>query len=415
MPTVEIIATGSELLTGRHVNTNAVDLSRELSARGFSVIRHQTLGDDLGRLAEAVRQALAAADIVITTGGLGPTLDDVTRSAVSQATGIPLRLDDEAAAQLQERFSSLGRQMTANNLVQAEVPERGGWFPNPHGTAPGLYFDLGKRLVFALPGPPRELHPMFEAYVLPLLLERFPPGGKQLSRMLRLVGLGESDIDAICRPILQPAPELTYSILARPGLVDVTLSRWVAPEAQSDSRLDEIFQCLQDKLRALFYAMDDRPLEAVVGELLRSQGKTLATAESCTGGLLSQSITSIPGSSDFFLGGFITYSNILKEKLLGVAPDLLQRHGAVSPEVARAMADGARKRAEADYALAITGIAGPGGGTPEKPVGLVYVALADSEGAQAEEWHFLGAREAIRERSRVAALNQLRLRLVKQN
>jgi len=414
MPTVEIIATGSELLAGQHVNTNAVHLSRELSARGFSVARHQSLGDDRGRLAEAVRQALAESELVITTGGLGPTLDDVTRDAISEATGILLRPSEEVAGQIRERFRSLGREMTDNNLVQAAVPTCGGWFPNPHGTAPGLYFELGERMVLALPGPPRELNPMFEEYALPLLLERFPPPGKRLTKSLCLTGLGESNIDEICRPIVQEALELTYSILARPGLVNVTLSRWVEPEVDSDDRLDEVFRSLQKRLGVLAFALDDKPLEAVVGEMLRDQGKVLATAESCTGGLIAESITSIPGSSDYFAGSFVTYSNEMKTKILGVDPMVIEEHGAVSPQVARAMAEGARRLAEADYAISVTGIAGPSGGTPEKPVGLVYIALADAERAAAEEFRFFGSREAIRERSRVAALNQLRLRLLKQ-
>lgn len=413
-PCVEIIATGSELLAGRHVNTNAVYLSRELSARGFLVLRHQTLGDDREAVVEAIRLALAEVDIVLTSGGLGPTLDDVTRDAISEATGIPLQPSDEVAALLKERFRSLGREMTANNLFQAQVPVQGGWFPNPHGTAPGLYFEAGERLVVALPGPPRELNPMFENLVLPLLLERFPPPLRRLSKSLQLVGSGESNIDALCRPLVETAPELTYGILARPGLVEVTLSRWVAPDVNADSRLEEIFAVLQEKLGALVYAAEDHPLESVVGELLRARGKTLATAESCTGGLLGQSLTSVPGSSDYFLGGFVTYSNTLKEKLLGVDRALLEQHGAVSPQVARAMAEGARKAAGADYALAVTGIAGPSGGSPEKPVGLVYIALADAGRVETEEFHFFGAREAIRERARVAALDQLRRRLLGQ-
>lgn len=414
IPLVEIIATGSELVSGEGLNTNATYLSRELVTRGFSVIRHQNLGDDVVRLADAVRRGLGEVDLIITTGGLGPTLDDITREALSQATGIPLEPCEEVAEQIRERFRSLGKVMPEVNLVQAMVPMKGGWFPNPHGTAPGLYFDLGAKLVVALPGPPRELNPMFEEHLLPLILSRFAPCRKLLSKSLHIVAFGESNVEELCRPLVQEAPELTYSILARPGLVDVTLSRWVSGEVKFDSRLEEIFRKIQMKLGAVVLTMDPKSLEEVIGEMLRSSGKTLVTAESCTGGLIAESLTRVPGSSDYFLGSFVTYSNALKVSLLGVEPSLIETHGAVSSQVAKAMAEGARKKVNADYAISVTGIAGPTGGTPDKPVGLVYIAVANRERAIPAKFSFFGSREAIRERSRVAALNQLRLLMMEQ-
>ena len=411
-PTVEIIATGSELLSGKRLNTNAEYLSQQLSALGFQVIRHETLGDERRPLLEALGRALAETDLVITTGGLGPTLDDITRDVLSEAAGVALEHSEEAAEQIRQRFRQVGKVMPELNLVQAQVPQTGGWFPNPNGTAPGLWFDLGERTAVALPGPPRELNPMFEDRVLPLLAHRYHLSRKLLSKSLSIVAFGESNVEEICRPLIQSAPELTYSILARPGLVEVTLSRWVESDVEADAKLDEMHRRIGELLGSVVFTTERRSLEEVVGQLLRSRGKTLVTAESCTGGLIGESITRVAGSSDYFLGGFIVYSNTMKVAQLGVNAALIEQQGAVSAEVARAMAEGARKRSGADYAVSITGIAGPSGGTPDKPLGLVFIAVADEKRSMAREFRFFGSRDSVRERSRVAALNQLRQMLL---
>jgi nicotinamide-nucleotide amidase len=410
-PAVEIIATGSELLAGKSTNTNAVYLSSELSRRGYSVVRHQTLGDEKQSMLQALNRGLKESDLLITTGGLGPTLDDITRDVLSEATGIKLHHEKEVEDQIRERFRTVGKEMPELNLCQAQVPEKGGWFPNPHGTAPGVWFDLGSRLAVALPGPPRELKPMFQDHLLPLLRERFQTTRKLLSRSLRVIAFGESNTEELIRPIVQQAPELTYSILASPGVVTVTLSRWVDLKTGHDEKLNEVFQQVREKLGNKVLSAEGRSLEESVGDLFRQKEKTLATAESCTGGLIAESLTRIPGSSDYFAGGFVTYSNEMKMQWLGVDAGLIEHHGAVSDEVARAMAQGARGRCEVDYAIGVTGIAGPGGGTEEKPVGLVYIAVSGPDGVNSERYRFFGDRDAVRERSRVAALNMVRLML----
>jgi nicotinamide-nucleotide amidase len=414
-PTVQIIATGSELLTGAHENTNAVFLSERLSKMGFDVVRHQTVGDDRSMMVPAIQLGLEQSDLVITTGGLGPTMDDMTRDAVSEATGIALKHSDEIQQEIEERFRSIGKAMPSNNLVQALAPERGGWFSNPHGTAPGLWFDLGEKLAVALPGPPRELNPMFEEHLAPLLVEKFDLSRHRLSRKLFIVAFGESNVEEITRPMIEKAPGVTYSILARPGIVQVTLSRWVDPEIESDEELDRLHEAIKEKLGRVVFTEEPKPLELVVGEMLKERGKTLVTAESCTGGLIAESITRVSGSSDWFLGGFVTYSNEMKISLLGVEPGLIEKHGAVSREVAGAMVRGALDNSLADMAVSVTGIAGPTGGSKEKPVGLVYVGIGDRERTQVEEYKFFGSREAVRERTRVAALNLVRLLLMDSN
>jgi nicotinamide-nucleotide amidase len=305
--------------------------------------------------------------------------------------------------------------MPSNNLVQALAPERGGWFSNPHGTAPGLWFDLGEKLAVALPGPPRELNPMFEEHLAPLLVEKFDLSRHRLSRKLFIVAFGESNVEEITRPMIEKAPGVTYSILARPGIVQVTLSRWVDPEIESDEELDRLHEAIKEKLGRVVFTEEPKPLELVVGEMLKERGKTLVTAESCTGGLIAESITRVSGSSDWFLGGFVTYSNEMKISLLGVEPGLIEKHGAVSREVAGAMVRGALDNSLADMAVSVTGIAGPTGGSKEKPVGLVYVGIGDRERTQVEEYKFFGSREAVRERTRVAALNLVRLLLMDSN
>lgn len=413
-PSVEIIATGSELLSGKGLNTNAAWLSREFSQRGFQVIRHQTLGDERAALVDSVRLALAEADVLVLTGGLGPTMDDVTREVLSEATGIALRFDEEVAEEIRQRFRSLGKEMPELNLVQAQVPEKGGWLTNPHGTAPGLWFDLGAKLAVALPGPPRELIPMADALLWPLLEGRFARTRRLLSRSLRVAGFGESNVEETIRPLVEASPELTYSILAQPGLVEVTLSRWSDLAIETDVWLDAVFSRMVECLGPVVYTTEGLSLEEAIGQMLLERHATAVTAESCTGGLIAESLTRVSGSSEYFLGAIVAYSNALKSALLGVEPALIEAKGAVSEAVARAMAEGARKRTGADYAISVTGIAGPTGGSAEKPVGCVYIGVSGPNQIQAEKFQFFGSREAIRERSRVAALNQLRLMLRKE-
>jgi nicotinamide-nucleotide amidase len=366
---LELITTGNELLLGFTVNSHVNYLARQLAVRGLRIDRHTTIGDDPAGMRAVVAEALARADILLITGGLGPTSDDITRDVVAELLGRPLRLDEAVAATIRERFARRGRVMPEKNLVQAMVPEGGHVLPNPNGTAPGLAIPHNGKLIVLLPGPPRELHPMFENHVLPLL-----PKGEELDcRVLKTASLPESRVEQLVAPVLADLPGLELGYCARPGEVEVRVVGAQAAEAERRVRA---------ALGAHIFGAGDETLEGVVVRQLTVAGKTIATAESCTGGQIANRITNVSGSSAVFLAGWVTYSNAAKMRDLGVRAETLRQHGAVSEAVAREMAAGARQRSGADYALSATGIAGPTGGTPEKPVGLVYIGLATPTGSE---------------------------------
>ncbi|HXG25096.1 MAG TPA: competence/damage-inducible protein A [Chthonomonadales bacterium] len=407
----EIVSVGTELLLGQIVDTNAAHLSKALSDLGIGVYRRTTVGDNHDRLFRALKAALAENDIVITIGGLGPTLDDITRDVLAEAMGDTLRYDEEIAKHLRAFFRTRNIPMPDSILRQAYVPTHGRPLPNPNGTAPGLIFELGGKIGIALPGPPSEFLPMLQNHVIPYL--RTKTGGQTIrSRVLRICGMGESLVQERIRDLMaQENP--TVAPYAKTGEVHVRVTAYAESIDAAEAMMAPVVAEIQARLGDHVYAFDEEPLHSAVVRLLTSHRLTLAIAESCTGGLLSARITEVPGSSKVFLGGAVAYSNEAKTDLVAVPAEMIAEHGAVSPQVAEAMASGARKRFGADYGIGITGIAGPEGGTPEKPVGLVYIAVADAKRVEAERNVFIGSRQDIRNRAAQFALVMLRDRVLK--
>jgi len=406
----EIIAVGSELLTPFRQDTNSLYLTGKLNSLGLEVRFKTIVGDDRERLAAVFRAALNRSGLVLLTGGLGPTEDDVTREVVAEVLGRPLREIPEIRESLEQRFARLGRPMPQTNLRQALVPEGSEWLANRQGTAPGLWLEHEGKIVVLLPGPPRELEAVFESECLPRL-SRLSSGSPIKTRVYKVVGLPESEVDELIAPIYKDYTNPTTSLLAVPGTIEVHLRARAATEAEAEALLSELGDKIELVLGDHVFSTRGESLEEVVGLYLAMKRKTLAVAESCTGGLLSGRLTRIPGSSDFFLGGGVCYSNELKTKLAGVPAALIEARGAVSAPVAQAMAEGIRARTQASIGLGVTGIAGPGGGGTEKPVGLVFIALADDRGTQVRQFRFPGDRERVRQWAITAALEMIRRRV----
>lgn len=408
----EVIAIGTELLLGFVVNTNTTALGRMLAGLGIDCTRQVTVGDNPARLAEAIQTALGRADLVITCGGLGPTVDDVTLETIGRATGRRLILNRPILRGIEARFKRQKIRMPASNRRQGLLPEGAIPFPNQLGTAPGFLLKLkNSKILVALPGQPAEMLPMGERHLVPRLKKL--SGGRILrSRTLKLTGATESEVDAKVRDLLALEGAATVGIYAHPGQVDLRITASGRSEREVKRRIAAVERRILARVRGLFYGADDETLEGVVGQLLKKNRKTLAVAESCTGGLVSERITRISGSSSYFLGGVVSYSNEIKSIGLSVPPLLLRRHGAVSPRIAGAMAEGTRRLAGSDFGLAVTGIAGPTGGSKTKPVGLVYIALNWAGGTRMTESLFSGNRAIIRFKASQAALNLLRLHLL---
>jgi len=407
----EIIAVGSEMLTAQRVDTNSLYLTAELNNLGVEVVTKSVIGDDRDRLAEAVRLAVGRHEIVILSGGLGPTEDDVTREAVAQALGRKLIFHEEIAEALERRFAAARRKMAEINKRQAFVVEGAAVLANDRGTAPGQWVEESGAVVMLLPGPPHELKAMFERQCLPRLT-RMVPRQSIRTAFLRVTGMAESDLDALISPVYKKYDNPATTILAANGDLQIHFRARCGSEADAEALLAEVVGPVELLLGDRLYSRNGDPLEAVVGAMLRQNRATVAVAESCTGGMLGERITSVPGSSDYFAGGFITYSNAMKMELLGVAAELLERHGAVSQEVAEAMAAGARRRTNATYALAITGVAGPDTGGEAAPVGTMYVGIADAAGARSFHRQFLGDRQRVRVFTCQMALDVLRRRMM---
>jgi len=416
---VELINTGSELLLGRVLNTHQQWLCRRLSDLGYAVQRQVAVPDTATEIQQAVREALSRADLVIVTGGLGPTSDDLTRDLIAQLLGRKLHLDEAVFAEIKRFFAARKRPMPANNEVQAMVPEGAAVLANPCGTAPGLAIPVNPNpfrtggqasWLVLLPGPPRELRPMFDDTVTPLVLREFPLTEPFACRTLRTSGVGESAVqELIAGPLAAlVARGLDVGYCARVGQVDVRL---LARGPTAEAVVREAEAVVQGLLGAVIYGYDDQEMETVTVRLLAKHNRTLALAESCTGGGIANLITQVPGASAVFLGGYVTYSNESKQINLGVRAETLEAHGAVSEAVAREMAEGARVRLGADYALAVTGIAGPDGGTKEKPVGTVYLALADETGTAVLHKVNRYERAAFKQLTAQQALEMVRRRL----
>jgi nicotinamide-nucleotide amidase len=407
----EIIAIGSELLAPDRTDTNSLWLTEKLNSIGIEVKLKTIVGDDDARLEEAIKDAMRRSKVVITTGGLGPTEDDVTRKVAARALGRRLILDETILAELREKFRSFGQVMPERNSRQAMVIEKSEVLPNPNGSAPGLFIEEDGVAIALLPGPPREMKPMFENHVLPKLVSR--AGLIRIARrMLRVAGLGESAVDEKIAPIYTQYENPQTTILFNRSEIEIHLTARGRTEAEAEALIDRLSEQLEARLGNAVFAFAGEQMEEVVGLKLTLGGYTLAVAESCTGGLIAERLTDVPGSSKYFIEGVVAYSNDAKTRTLGVDPALILENGAVSSPVARAMAEGIRKRARTDFGLSITGIAGPGGGSEEKPVGLVYIALADEVQTKSRKLQIPGDRQLVRWRASQAALDLLRRRLI---
>ena len=408
----EILTIGTEILLGDLLDTNAAWISGRLASLGISIYRHTTVGDNKNRITAALEEAASRADLVITTGGLGPTSDDLTNACLGEAAGREMVEYPEARRHVDEMFRRFGRTPTQSNYKQALFPEGSKLIPNPAGTAMGAMLELDGALVATFPGVPGEMKGMFEETLEPLIRERSE--GSIVSRTLWFTGIGESALAEKVQDLLD-ASDPTVAPLAGQGKVRLRITTRAATPEEAEEKLAPVADEILSRLGEYYFGEDDETLESAIGKLLAARGETLALAESCTGGLLAKRLTDRAGSSAFFTEGLVTYSNEAKERLLGVPHELLIEHGAVSEPVARAMAEGVRKTAGTDYGLSVTGVAGPDGGTEEKPVGIVFVGISDAEGTVAERLDLSAwrrSREAIRERSANRAFDLLRHRIL---
>ncbi len=377
----EIIALGSELLTPDRLDTNSLFLTEELNKLGIEILRKTIVGDHRELLSEAFRDALNRVPLIISSGGLGPTEDDLTRETVAELLGRKLKRNDAIVDAIKARFRSFGREMPETNIRQAMVPEGAEPLNNPRGTAPGLWLDDGEHMIALLPGPPRELKPMFFEEVLPRIARR-ASSVRMFHRELRVTGLGESMVDQRIQPVYKRYSDVNTTVLAAPGEVQIHLRTWTDDAVRAQKTFAEIEQGFDLALTDRIFSRDGSPLEEVVARLLTLNSTTISAAESCTGGLLAERLTSIAGSSSYFLGGVVCYSNEMKTAWADVPKELIEAKGAVSAEVAIALAEGIRRRVGSALGVGITGIAGPGGGSEEKPVGTVHIALASTSGAR---------------------------------
>jgi nicotinamide-nucleotide amidase len=412
MLTAEIIAIGSELLSSSRTDTNSLWLTDQLNRIGIDVKLKTIVGDDDARLEEVVKDAVKRSRVVLTTGGLGPTEDDITRKVVARALGRRLSLDQKVLEEIRERFRSFGiANMPERNSRQAMVIAGAEVLSNPNGSAPGLYLEHEGCAVALTPGPPREMKPMFENHVR-ARLEKLAGDTRFATRVLRVSGLGESAVDEKIAPIYMKYENPQTTILFNSSEIEIHLKAHGRTEADAEALIDDLSLKIEKELGNSAFSFRGETMEEVVGRRLAMTEFTLAVAESCTGGLIAQRLTSVPGSSKYFIEGVVTYSNESKTRLLGVDKKLIKEFGAVSQQVARDMARGVRHRAKTDFGLAVTGVAGPGGGTEEKPVGLVYIALADEAHTEHKKLTIPGDRELVRWRASQAALDMLRRRLI---
>lgn len=412
MLSAEIIAVGSELLTPTKTDTNGLWLTGKLNEIGIEVKLKTIVGDDRARLEETIRDALKRSDIVIATGGLGPTEDDITRPISAKAVGRELVYLNELEQDLRERFKKWGREMPEINKRQAFIIEGATVLPNPNGSAVGMLAEIGEKFFVILPGPPRENQPMFEDFVLPKLRET--AGEIYVKRkILRVSGMGESAVDEAIAPIYTSYANVETSILFNKNEIEIHLSAQSDSESEAEKILDGLAAKIHEKLGIAVFATNGEIMEEIIGELLLETGKTLSVAESCTGGLIGARLTDVPGASRYFTQGVVAYANEAKIETLNVASELIEKRGAVSAEVAEAMAEGMRRRAKTDYAVSVTGIAGPEGGSEEKPVGTVFVGYADEFQTKSFKIILPGDRYLIRWRASQAALDYLRRQILK--
>lgn len=404
----EIISIGTEILLGQILNTNQQWLSLGLAGLGIDVYYQSTVGDNPQRLAHAIRQGLNRSDIVITTGGLGPTVDDITLDVISRVLSKKLIYSPKIACNINSHFGRQCLKMPRGNLRQAHIPEGAKILENDVGTAPGFIVEESGKILIALPGPPRELNPMFGRFVAPYLKKKTGSDWVIKIRTLSITGLPESAVDSKINDLLKSPPPVTVGIYAKPALIELKIMAKAKNEKAAKILIDKVDRKITARLKDYIFGRDDETLERVVGEKLVKANKTLAIAESCTGGLVSDRITNIPGSSKYFRMGIVVYSNEAKISQLNIPPAVISKYGAVSRQTAIEMAKNIREISGADIGLSVTGIAGPAGATRTKPVGLVYIAVSVSKKIIWKEFHFKGEREIIKFRSSQAALDLIR-------
>ncbi len=411
----EIIAVGSELLTPHRQDTNSLYLTEKLNELGVEVRFKSIVGDDLENIAAATKLAMRRSDIAIFSGGLGPTEDDLTRESVAEALGLTLNRDPEILAKLEERFAKRGYKFAPNNAKQADVIANAVVLSNSMGSAPGQWisgkYGQHERILILLPGVPHELKALFEGECMPRLRAKVP-AQHIATRTLKMAMIPESQVDARVAPIYKTYTDVETTILAGGGEIQLHLRCRKDSENEAEARVEELAARIEDEMGDAIFSRKGETIEQIVSYLLQMRGMTLATAESCTGGLLAQRITALSGSSRYFLGGAIVYSNELKTQFANVPKAMIDQHGAVSREVAAALAEGIRKRCLSSYGVGITGVAGPTGGTEQKPVGLVYIALASDEGTQVVERNFPSDRARIRQFAALQALEMIRRALL---
>jgi len=412
MLTAEIIAIGSELLTPEKVDTNSLWLTEKLNEIGIEVKLKTVVGDDEMRLEETIRDAIKRSEIIISTGGLGPTEDDITRKISAKAIDRELVYHTEIETDLRERFKKWGREMPEINKRQAFVIEGAEILPNPNGSAVGMCVEFENKIFVILPGPPRENKPMFENYILPKLREM--AGEIYVKRkMLKVSGMGESAVDEAIAPIYKAYKNVQTSILFNKSEIEVHLMAQAKTEAEAEIVLNELAEKIAATLGIAVFSTNGEAMEEVIGKLLAKNGKTLSIAESCTGGLIGERITDVAGSSKYFIEGAVTYANDAKIRTLNVPKEVIDENGAVSAPTAEAMAKGMRERSGTDFAISVTGIAGPDGGTEEKPVGTVFIGYADAKQVKSVRFVLPGDRYLVRWRASSAALDYLRRQILK--
>lgn len=404
----EIISVGSEILLGHIINTNSSYLARRLAAEGIDIFRQSVVGDNPRRLSDAINKAMRRSDVVITTGGLGPTVDDITISAIAASLSRPLLFDEKIFRGIEKHFKKRRINMPGGNRRQAYLPEGARAIPNTVGTAPASIIEYGKNTIIALPGPPRELVPIFEKDVIPYLRKRYGGHSIIFTRTIRTTGAPESVVNKKAAAFLKMKGDTTVGIYASLSEVDLKITSKAKNKKEALGKIKKVESRILNRLGHIVYGFDNDTIESAVGKLLSTKTLSLATVESCTGGLISNRITNVSGSSRYFKMGLITYSNDSKIKELGVPADLIKKYGAVSRSAAAAMAKGMLAKAGTDFALAVTGIAGPAGGTKAKPVGLVYITLANRRKITVIERRFLGNRFDIKSQASTAALDMLR-------
>ncbi len=405
-----IVSVGTELTTGQTVDTNSAFLSRQLAMRGIAVLEHITVGDDRTAIAAAIAQAVGKAGLVIVSGGLGPTEDDLTRAAMADVLGCELTLNGQCLAEIEAFFAARNRPMNEVNKIQAMIPAKAAAISNHVGTAPGIVAELAGSRIFVVPGVPSEMEWMYHSAIEPALPTH---NGIILHRIIHTFGAGESDVGAKIADLMQRGGNPLVGTTVAAGMVSIRIVAHAASLDEAQAMTDRVAVTLRQRLGELVIGENEQTMPMVLGQMLRDARQTVSTAESCTGGLLGKILTDVAGSSDYYVGGVISYSNRLKTALLGVSEQMLAEHGAVSDEVAVALAQGARERLQSDWGISITGIAGPGGGTATKPVGLVCIGLAGPGVAEVQRQIWPGTREIIRLRSALAAMNMLRLKLLK--